>query len=246
MPVKAHKGDRRPLVLAAALLFVAVAGALIGLLPGDWSLTTVDKEGVVPLASPALAPPHGREKRETPSQPLAKSNDWRLQESRPATVATLGDHALSARREQVDILFEHGVAMLRKGDTQQAVTLFDQVLKLAPRMSEAYVNRGYARAVESEHELALVDFHRAIDLYPSQANAYYGAAQSYEALGDLEAALGAMRSFIHLSTEDSVFITRARSAIWEWGEQLRLHRQEAVSSGDPASPQESEEGRGDA
>ena len=37
-----------------------------------------------------------------------------------------------------------------------------------------------------------------------------------EALGDMPAALGAMRSFVHLAPPDDPFVTRARSALWEW------------------------------
>ena len=40
-------------------------------------------------------------------------------------------------------------------------------------------------------------------------------------LGDKEAALGAMRSYIHLAPPDDAYVKKARSAIWEWGEELK-------------------------
>ncbi|MDH3355809.1 MAG: hypothetical protein OEL79_11415, partial [Chromatiales bacterium] len=41
-------------------------------------------------------------------------------------------------------------------------------------------------------------------------------------MGDLEGALGAMRSYIHLGkNEKPQYIERARSALWEWEAQLK-------------------------
>ena len=56
----------------------------------------------------------------------------------------------------------------------------------------------------------------ALELKPSQVNAYYGLAEASEALGDMSTALGAMRSFVHLARPDDPFVRRARAALWEW------------------------------
>ena len=42
-----------------------------------------------------------------------------------------------------------------------------------------------------------------------------------EKQNDLAGALGAMRSFIHLSTAADPYLRRARSAIWEWETRLQ-------------------------
>jgi hypothetical protein len=55
-----------------------------------------------------------------------------------------------------------------------------------------------------------------------QANAYYGLAITSEKLGDLEGAIGAMRSFLHLAdgSTDKKHLRKARAALWEWEAQL--------------------------
>jgi hypothetical protein len=64
---------------------------------------------------------------------------------------------------------------------------------------------------------------RAIELNPAQANAYYGIAMVQDAEGNIEGALGGMRSFLHLVKDPDPFrihVARARSAIWEWEAKL--------------------------
>ena len=83
-------------------------------------------------------------------------------------------------------------------------------------------------------------FTRAMELNAFQANAYYGLAICLEELGDLEGALGSMRSFIHLAKQDNPFLRKARSALWEWETTLdkirepnqdTLQQQEATDRG---------------
>jgi len=87
-------------------------------------------------------------------------------------------------------------------------------------MPEAYVNMGYAFIGLEEYGPATKAFERAIDLRLNQYNAYYGLAVALEGLGEYEAALGAMRSYIHLAPPDDPYITKARAALWEWEAQL--------------------------
>ena len=64
-------------------------------------------------------------------------------------------------------------------------------------------------------------FDTATTLAPGQANAYYGLAMAWEALGDLPMATGAMRSYLHLArAERPEHLARARAALWTW-EQAR-------------------------
>ena len=82
-------------------------------------------------------------------------------------------------------------------------------------MPEAYVNMGFAYLGLEQYQTAAAAFSRAIDLRPNQVNAYYGLAEAFEGMKDYEGALGAMRSYIHLSPPNDPFIPKARSAIWE-------------------------------
>lgn len=41
-------------------------------------------------------------------------------------------------------------------------------------------------------------------------------AVELEAQGDIGGALGAMRTFVHLSPPDDPYVRKARAALWEW------------------------------
>lgn len=112
--------------------------------------------------------------------------------------------------------FRQGVVMLHAREYEHAAVAFDRVIALAPRMPEAWVNMGFAMLGQERPALAREHFDAAIALRSTQRNAYYGLAEALEALGDTEGALGAMRTFVHLSPADDPFVRRARAALWEW------------------------------
>lgn len=131
--------------------------------------------------------------------------------------APLGDEE---RLAEIDRLFSLAVDDLQAGRAEQALSALEQVLVLAPSLVDAHVNAGFALIDLARFDAAQEHFRLATRLKPLQANAYYGQALAYEAEADLELALGAMRTYVHLSEADSAHTRRAWSAIWEW--QARL------------------------
>lgn len=119
--------------------------------------------------------------------------------------------------------FDQGVLMLHARQFDNAAVAWQRVLHLAPRLPEAHVNLGYAMLGLQQAGDAAAAFERAIELQPAQSNAYYGLAMARELQGDLESALGAMRSYLHLSRPDERFHAKARAALWEWEERLGRH-----------------------
>lgn len=117
-------------------------------------------------------------------------------------------------------IFLQAAHMLAAGHHQEAIAELERARELRPRQPEIYVNLGFAKLVAGDSRAAEQYFRTALDLRPGQVNAYFGWAESLEALGDIEAALGAMRTFIHLAAEDDPFLRRAHSAVWEWSETL--------------------------
>lgn len=124
---------------------------------------------------------------------------------------------------EIDERFAQAVVMLHARQYEPAVAALHRVLELAPRMPEAHVNMGFALLGMGRPPAAADFFRSAIELRATQANAYYGLALAGEAQGDLHAALGAMRSYLHLSKADDPHRTKARSAIWEWEQALGRH-----------------------
>ncbi len=124
------------------------------------------------------------------------------------------------RLAEIELRFQQAVVMLHAGQYEHAATALHRVLELSPRLTDAHVNMGYALLGMGRNKEAESFFRTATDLDPYKANAYWGLAVALENQNDLQGALGAMRTFIHLSPKDSPFVRRARSALWEWDNRL--------------------------
>jgi tetratricopeptide (TPR) repeat protein len=124
-------------------------------------------------------------------------------------------------RDELTMRFEQAAYMLHAKRYDNAVTALHRVIELSPRMPEAYVNMGYALLGLKRNKAAQDFFRTAIDLNPYQGNAYWGLAETLENDGDLRAALGAMRIYIHLAKPGDPYVRRARSALWEWESRLK-------------------------
>ena len=88
---------------------------------------------------------------------------------------------------------------------------------------EAYVLVGRALEGKKDYPNAQAFYNAALDRDPTLAEAYWGMATTAEAMGDLEFALGGMRSFLKTVPDPDPFrlkVAQARSAIWEWESQL--------------------------
>ncbi|HJV51945.1 MAG TPA: cbb3-type cytochrome c oxidase subunit I [Noviherbaspirillum sp.] len=129
-------------------------------------------------------------------------------------------HAAQKRDEEIARQFAEGAALLSAKQYQAAAGVLHRVLELAPQMPEAQVNMGFAMIGLEKYAMARDFFDTAINLRTTQINAYYGLAIALEGLGDLEGALGAMRTYLHRSKPDDPFARKANAAIWEWEEQL--------------------------
>jgi len=138
------------------------------------------------------------------------------------------------RQAELDQRFSSGVQSLNRRDYERAAQDFHRVLELAPRLPEAHVNMGFALLGSQRFALARDFFDAAIGLNARQRNAYYGLAEALEGLRDLPGALGAMRSYAHLSPPDDPYLPRANAAIWEWDSALRqTHAGAARPGGTP-------------
>lgn len=137
------------------------------------------------------------------------------------------------RLAEIEQRFGQAVVMLHARRYQEAVVALERVIELSPRLPEAYINLGYALLGLEQNEHARDFFLAATELDPYQGNAYWGLAVALEALDDLDGALGAMRTYIHLAPPDDPYVRKARSALWEWDERrargpLPEHEQEWI------------------
>ncbi len=110
--------------------------------------------------------------------------------------------------------------MLDAKNYGQALAAFHRVLELSPEMPEAHVNAGFALIGLRRYSVAREFFEGALALRKDQVNAYYGLAEALEGLNDLPAALGAMRTYLHLAHQDDPYRRKAESAVWEWESEI--------------------------
>jgi tetratricopeptide (TPR) repeat protein len=138
----------------------------------------------------------------------------------------------SWKNNELDQIFTAAVSHMQRGEYEQAVSLWHRILLIDPAIPEVKANMGFSLFELGRFATARDFFISAMEQNAFQANAYYGLAITSEKLGDLEGALGAMRSYIHLAQnkEDRPFIRKARSALWEWESQLESKRAEKNST----------------
>ena len=150
-----------------------------------------------------------------------------------------GDKSISHADNDLDTIFSAAVTHMQQGRYPRALDLWHQAMLINPDIPEVKVNMGFTLFELGSYKTAREFFIDAMEQDAYQANAYYGLAITSEKMGDLEGALGAMRSYIHLAGEEQEqkFIRRARSALWEW--EAKLSEQSADESlpepvGEPA------------
>jgi len=160
----------------------------------------------------------------------------------PAAIAVTNPvaHVQQKRKEEVAREFNEGVRLLAAKDYQAAASALHRVLELAPKMPEAHVNMGFAMIGLKNYAFARDFFEAAISLRTEQMNAYYGLAVALEGIGDLEGALGAMRTYVHRIDPNDPFARKANAAIWEWETAIAKQR----AAGTPPTAAIPENGKG--
>jgi tetratricopeptide (TPR) repeat protein len=208
-PKKAVKQDFEALtvILSVALVIaiISLVSNLMGIMPASSTIGSGSAFGKVRGYS---MPAHLRSKK--PAHIGGPKQAFRQAFQEPQ----------SDGERQVAERFQQAIGLLHAKQYGYAITALDAVLVMAPKMPEAYVNMGFAFIGLEEFGPAQGAFEKAIDLKVGQVNAYYGLAIALEGQGQYETALGAMRSYIHLSQPDDPFLAKARSALWEWEAQL--------------------------
>ncbi len=139
---------------------------------------------------------------------------WRF--STASAPAGAQRHASDQARQEIQRRFQQGVVMLHAKRYEHAMTAFHRVLELDPAMPEAHVNMGFALLGLQRYGAARDFFEGAIALRKQQLNAYYGLAVALDELHDRPGAIGAMRTFVHLSKPEDPYRRKAQAALWEW------------------------------
>jgi len=116
--------------------------------------------------------------------------------------------------------FENATLLMRNNHYHQSLPFWHQVLKIDSKLPEAHVNLGFVMLELNRLNEAKKSFETALRYRPQQANGYFGLAEIYDRQNMHPEAIGAMRTFLHLSSNEA-YKTKARAAIWEWQEKLK-------------------------
>lgn len=202
--------DRRPRAALLLLVLVVLLGYLVSALP---------KRGVdaAKLAGPLLA----ATKPASGFSGLASAiglGDFQTP-TKEATPGTPPNPETDAARQVLGAARE----LLKKQQYDEAIKLLEQARPQLQRYAQAYLLLG--KALEGRRDYAVArDFYvAALDRDPYLSDAYWGVATSSERLGELDSAIGAMRSYLHTESDPDpqrLRINQARSAIWEWESKL--------------------------
>lgn len=131
-------------------------------------------------------------------------------------IGTVAERVASGRATPFGQAFARGIDAMRLGDAASAAIAFDEARVINPHIAEAHINLGFAYLAMKRTRDAAGAFDRALTIDPAKVNAYYGLGSALEAEGDRTGAIGAMRSFVHLTAADDPFRRKALSALWEW------------------------------
>ena len=83
-------------------------------------------------------------------------------------------------KDELTVRFEQAVVMLHAKEYEHAMTALNRVIELAPRLTEAYVNMGFALLGLKRYRDAHDFFMTATNINSYQANAYWGLAVALE------------------------------------------------------------------
>ena len=110
--------------------------------------------------------------------------------------------------------FNQGCDYQLEGAPLEAISEYDEAIRLNPRDGDAYNNRGNAYRDLGDHRQDLEDFNRAIDLDPHKTSPHYNRGMTYIDLGLYRNALDDFNDIIRLDPESTHAIT-ARENVFD-------------------------------
>ena len=99
-------------------------------------------------------------------------------------------------------LWEEGLRRTMQGDYKGAIRNFDDLIRLYPKFSDAYVNRGNLYAEEGDFSMAIADYTEALIHNPDNADAYYNRGVTYAEQGEFRLAIADFEQSLRIHPDD--------------------------------------------
>lgn len=209
--------DRRIFAALVAVLGTAILGYLVSLLPG---------RGVATEAVTFVAPAPRAKLSDLPAineQRSADAASESLPSPPPENPAADTKQAPDPKAEETERILQAAKAQIKAKRYDAAIVMMNDARELLKADTRSYLLMANALEGKKDYGIARDFYVAAIDRDLLYADAYWGVATTSEALGELDTALGAMRSFLHVQPNadpEKLKIVQARSAIWEWESKL--------------------------
>ncbi len=205
--------DNRVGAFVLVILGTAALGYVVNMLPERGVQAVV--EAPQPPAKPAGfsdLPPASAD-----ATPAPQKENLFVPTERPPIAAANG------KRTETEKILQASKKLLDAKQYDAAIVTLNQERDRIKDDPRSFVSMAQALEGKRDYDTARDFYYAAIDKDPYLAEAYYGFATTSEALGDLEAALGGMRNFLHVQPNadpQKLRIAQAKSAIWEWEARL--------------------------
>ena len=135
--------------------------------------------------------------------------------------------------------FIRGNNHFQQGQYEEAIKVYDEVIRLDSKYAPAYYNRGTTKGELGQHEAAIKDFDKAIELNPKDAVAYNNRGTAKSKLGQHVEAIKDYDEAIELNPEYAkAYYNRGNAkgdlgqheeAIKDFDEAIRLNPNDAVA-----------------
>jgi tetratricopeptide (TPR) repeat protein len=108
-----------------------------------------------------------------------------------------------AAEKEYQKLYRHGVEANKKGNLDEAISLYSKAISLKPDSADLYFVRGRAYKMKDQYDSAISDLSKAISLRPSYTEAYNHRGVIYIGKGDTRNALADFTKACKLGNRDA-------------------------------------------
>lgn len=155
---------------------------------------------------------------------------------RPELAITSLQQALQARPESVRIVLTLGYALIKKGDTTQALAAFSQVALIHGRRPDALFGMADALMIGRNPQRALAAYEKVLEADPANFRALLGQASALFQTGKIERAAVILNELNKRSPESAVVRERLQEVLASIGRPFKLKQQLANATSENGSP----------
>ena len=119
-------------------------------------------------------------------------------------ILTMLAAAFACTSDDEALHIERGSAHLGAGEYDQAISAFEEAIRVNLKSAEAYNGRGFASYNKGEYDSAIADYNTAIGIYPEFAKAYDNRGYTRYNKGEYDSAIKDLDVAVRLDPESAI------------------------------------------